>query len=50
MSPKAVPSNLGLTIIGRVGIITAQNMPIAIPIKETGTHLIHSFLRSYSLA
>jgi len=44
--PNAVPSNFGLTIIGSVGMMTEQNKPIEIPIKETGTHLNHyNYLR-----
>jgi hypothetical protein len=47
ISPKAVPSCLGLTNIGKVGIIIEQNMAIDIPMMETGTHRTHSYaLRS----
>ena len=44
--PKAVPNNLGFTIIGRVGITTVQKSATPIPIVETGTHLIHSYFLS----
>jgi hypothetical protein len=42
MSPKAVPNNLWLIIMGSVGTKIEQNIPVPIPRKQTGTHLINS--------
>jgi len=42
IKPKAVPSNFGFTIMGRVGMITEQKRPIPRPIVVTGTQRIHS--------
>lgn len=42
ISPKAVPNSLAFTIIGRVGTMIAQNIPVPIPRKPTGIHLTTS--------